>query len=159
MAATGTTVSRWVVLLAAGLLLGACGGDGDDGGDGDPSPAPDAPTEALLTIQNMAFSPANLAVRPGQTVRVRNLDAMEHSVTSQSAPNTFTPGAVAGVSFDTGIFGRGDRTFVIPASAPVGTLISYFCRVHPGTMANTGVLTVRAAGDSSPVPPDPPPGY
>ncbi|HET9451510.1 MAG TPA: hypothetical protein VFO83_11530, partial [Aggregicoccus sp.] len=107
MAAKGKTVGKWVVLLAAGLLLGACGGDDGDG-DGEPSPAPGAPAEAILTIQNLTFSPANLAVRPGQTVRVRNLDAVTHSVTSQSAPNTFTPGAVAGVSFDTGNF-TGER--------------------------------------------------
>ena len=157
MRAKGTTAAGLVMLVAAGLLLGSCGGDDDDGGD--PSPAPGAPAEAVITIQNMAFSPANLAVRPGQTVRVRNLDAMEHSVTSQAAPNTFTPGAVAGISFDTGNFGAGERTFVIPANAPVGTLVSYFCRVHPGSMANTALITVRAAGDSSPTPTDPPPGY
>ena len=160
MAATGTAVGRWVTLVAAGLLLAACSGGGDDdGGNGDPNPAPTPPTEAVITIQNLAFSPANLAVRPGQTVRVRNLDAMEHSVTSQSNPGDFTPGAVGGVSFDTGNFGTGERTFVIPSSAAVGTLISYFCRTHPGSMANTAVLTVRAAGDNSPVPDDPPPGY
>jgi plastocyanin len=147
-----------LVALAAtaALLLGACGGDDDDGGD--PSPAPGAPSEAVLTIQNLTFSPANLAVRPGQTVRVRNLDAMTHSVTSQSEPNTFVPGAVAGVSFDTGNF-TGETTFVLDANAPAGTLISYFCRTHPGAMANTGVITVRAAGDSTPVPTEPPPGY
>ena len=158
MKATGrTTVGRLALLVAAALVLGACGGD-DDGDDGDPSPAPDAPAEAVLTIQNLTFSPANLAVRPGQTVRVRNLDNMTHSVTSQSAPNTFTPGAVAGISFDTGNF-TGESTFVIPASAVAGTLVPYYCRTHPGSMANTGVITVRAAGDDTPVPTDPPPGY
>jgi plastocyanin len=150
-----TTVTRALGLL---LLLAACSSDGDGGGDGDPNDAPGAPTEAVLTIQNLTFSPANLGVRPGQTVRVRNLDAMTHSVTSQSAPNQFTPGAVAGVSFDTGNF-TGEQTFVIPASAAVGTLVPYYCRTHPGSMANTGVLTVRAASDSTPTPVDPPPGY
>lgn len=156
MMATGTAVGRFVALVAAGLLIAACGGDDDD--DGGPSPAPSPPSEAVLTIQNLTFSPANLAVRPGQTVRVRNLDAMTHSVTSQTEPNTFVPGAVAGVSFDTGNF-TGETTFVLSPSAPVGTLISYFCRTHPGSMANTGVITVRASGDNTPVPDDPPPGY
>jgi plastocyanin len=141
------------------LLLAACGGGGSTGSPNpSPSPAPGASGEAVLTIQNMAFSPANLAVTPGQTVRVRNLDAMTHSVTSQSAPNTFQPGAVAGISFDTGAF-TGERTFVIPSSAAVGTLVPYYCITHPGAMANTGVLTVRAADDETPAPTEPPIGY
>ena len=156
MGRTGRT--GWGRVLGL-LLLAACSGGDDDGGGGpSPSPAPSPPGEAVLTIQNFAYSPANLGVTPGQTVRVRNLDTMAHSVTSQSAPGQFTPGAVAGVSFDTGAF-TGERTFVIPASAPPGTLIPYYCIPHPGQMANTGVITVRAAGDSTPVPEDPPPGY
>ncbi|MBF5042973.1 hypothetical protein FGE12_11290 [Aggregicoccus sp. 17bor-14] len=150
------TTGLWAVAVTGWLVLSACGGSSYGGGN--PSPSPSNPNEAVLTIQNMAFSPANLAVVPGQTVRVRNLDAMAHSVTSQSAPNQFRPGAVNGISFDTGAF-TGERTFVIPTSAAVGTLVPYFCTVHPGTMANTGVITVRAAGDTTPPPTDPPPGY
>jgi plastocyanin len=152
----GQTAKR---VVAAAMVLGlalACGGDS---GGGTPNPAPSPPSnEAVLTIQNMAFSPANLAVRPGQTVRVRNLDAMTHSVTSQTQPNTFRPGAVNGVSFDTGNF-TGERTFVLSASATAGMVISYFCMTHPGTMANTGAITVQAPNDPNPVPPEPPPGY
>ena len=149
----------WVLVL--GLLLVACSSS-DDGGDGDgnpnPSPAPN-PNEAVLTIQNFTFSPANLAVNPGQTVRVRNQDgSMGHSVTSQSAPRTFTPGGVAGVSFNTGIF-TGEATFTIPGNAPAGTIIPYYCIPHTSQMRNTGVITVRASGDPTPVPTDPPPGY
>jgi plastocyanin len=155
MGRTAGAAAAVVVMVALGLAA-ACGGDGDGG---TPSPAPSPPSgEAVLTIQNFTFTPANLAVRPGQTVRVRNLDAMAHSVTSQSEPNTFRPGAVAGISFDTGAF-NGERTFVMPTTAAAGTLIPYFCTVHPGGMANTGVITVRAAGDTNPVPPEPPPGY
>lgn len=145
------TVTRALGLLL--LLAGCSGGDG-----GGPDEAPGAPTEVVLTIQNLTFSPANLGVRPGQTVRVRNLDAMTHSVTSQSAPGQFTPGSVSGISFDTGVF-TGERTFALPSSAPVGTRISYYCRTHPGSMANTALITVVAANDNTPVPEDPPPGY
>ena len=147
--------------VAVTMVLGLAAACGGGYGGTTPNPAPNPPSnsgEALITIQNLTFTPANLGVRPGQTVRVRNLDAMTHSVTSQSQPNTFRPGAVDGISFDTGNF-TGERTFVMPATAAAGTIIPYFCTTHPGTMANTGVITVRAPNDTTPVPVEPPPGY
>ncbi len=82
-------------------------------------------------------------VAPSTVVRVRNLDAMPHSVTSESAARTFVPGAVNGISFDTGAF-TGEQTFTIPANAPVGTVVPYFCSVHTSAMANDGVITISA---------------
>ena len=61
----------------------------------------------------MSFSPLDLAVPPGATVTVVTPD-MEHSVTSEAAPEQYTPGAVAGISFDTGVF-IGQKSFTIPA--------------------------------------------
>jgi plastocyanin len=128
---------RMAVLLM--LVVTACGGDDGDDGDGD------TPTEATLVIRGSTFIPGNLSVRPGMTVRVKNEDAMTHSVTSQATAGAFTPGGVSGVSFDTGVFGAGERTFVIPASAAVGTVIPYYCATHTSTMANAGQLTVAAS--------------
>lgn len=99
----------------------------------------------MIDIQNFAFSPANLDVPAGSTVTVTNADAVPHTVTSQSAPGAFTPGGVAGVSFDTGsIAGGASGTFTIPAGAPVGTVVPYYCTVHLGGMANAGQITVTA---------------
>jgi plastocyanin len=129
---------RSVLLMTALLGIPTCGrrdellarGMGGDGGG------------AQIVIQNFTFSPAQLEVAPGDTVEVQNLDSMPHSVTSQSAPGTFTPGAVEGVSFDTGPF-SGSASFTIPASARHGMTIPYFCTVHRSAMANSGSITIR----------------
>jgi plastocyanin len=104
----------------------------------------------------MAFEPLILQVAPGAVVTVRSLDlGMAHSVTSQSAPGTFTRGAVAGVSFDTGAF-VGTRTFTIPASAPVGTTVPYYCSTHLSTMVtpNGELRIVSAPATVTNPPPD-----
>jgi plastocyanin len=95
-----------------------------------------------ITIQNFAFSPSNLAVPPGATVTVVNQDSAPHSVTSESAMGNFTPGSVSGVSFDTGSFTAGQRTFAIPASAAMGTVVPYYCSVHKSTMPQ-GTVTIQ----------------
>ncbi len=100
-----------------------------------------------ITISNLSYSPLNLDVPPGRTVNVVNRDGMPHSVTSEAASGAYVPGAVAGVSFDTGNFqGSTPATFDIPATAAEGTVIPYYCKTHLGTM-NTpnGTITVRAA--------------
>ncbi len=127
----------WVSLA---LLVGAAASDAGSAGTG---PA----GGAVITIQNLTFSPANLEVAPGATVTVRNLDKMPHTVTSQAKAGSFTPGAVSGVSFDTGNF-TGEKTFTIPPTAPAGTVIPYFCRVHKGGMKNSGTVTVVGGSGS-----------
>jgi plastocyanin len=96
----------------------------------------------VITIQDFAYSPADLRVAPGATVTVRNLDSALHSVTSESKPGSYTPGSVAGVSFDTGTFPREERTFKVPSNAPLGTVVPYYCTVHKGTMRNEGRITI-----------------
>lgn len=136
-------MQTWGLMLMLGVLLGACSSDstppGDGGGGGDGN---DAGVEAVITIEDFTFIPDNLQVMPGTTVRVINRDAAPHSVTSESTEGSFTPGAVNGVSFDTGSF-NGERTFTVPASAPSGTVVPYFCTVHLGGMRNTGHITVQ----------------
>lgn len=100
---------RGAIWGAVVATMVACGGGSSDGGgggsstDGTPPTAPTGtPTvnpsgSKVITIQGMAFSPLRLEVAPGATVTVRNLDDMVHSVTSESAPGTFRPGAANGV--------------------------------------------------------------
>jgi plastocyanin len=127
----------------------------------------DSPTMGpgyYVSIANLRFSPLDLKAPPGATVTVLNDDSMEHSVTSEATVGAFTPGAVAGVSFDTGAF-TGDTTFVLPANAPNGTVIPYFCTVHTSTMATpNGSITVDVhaqpqAAPGTPVTPGPGMGY
>jgi plastocyanin len=114
---------------AALVLVGACGLE---------TPVP--PSGPTITIQSFAYAPAELTVDPGATITVQNLDPEPHSVTSESALGQYTPGAVAGVSFDTGAFAAGTRTITIPSSAPHGTVVPYYCSVHTSGMAQGHVM-------------------
>jgi plastocyanin len=136
-------------ILTAGtiaFLAAGCGGSSSAG------TTVTLPPGYYVTITGMAFSPLDLAVPPGATVTVVNRDAMGHSVTSEAAPGAYTPGEVAGVVFDTGIF-LGTKSFTIPASAPEGTVVPYFCQSHLATMVTPNAsITVRASATPGPGP-------
>jgi hypothetical protein len=72
-----------------------------------------------------------------------NMDPFAHTVTSEAHEGDFVAGAVNGVAFDTGAF-TGTMTITIPTTAPVGTVIPYFCNIHKAAMANRGVVTIVA---------------
>lgn len=124
-----------------GGVTGAGGGGGsavDAGGDGSV-----APTATNVLIQNFMYMPVTFTVAPGASVVVHNTDTMPHSMTSESATGNFTPGAVNGVQFDTGPIAPGSSgTFTIPANAPHGTMIPFFCTVHTRGMQE-GMITVQ----------------
>jgi plastocyanin len=84
------------------------------------------PGSAQIGIDNFAFTPRELAVRPGQTVSWINHDDVPHRI--QSATGAFAPSAV----LDT----KGTYALTLPA---VGEY-PYFCSLHP-TM--TGKILVR----------------
>ena len=122
--------SKWALALA---LLGACGGG-----------TPTAETSGqVISIQGLDFTPLNVTVAPGGTVTVRNVDGILHSLTSEATMGNFSPGAVNGVSFDTGLFSTGDKTITIPADAAPGTIVPYFCRFHLSMMPQ-GTITVQS---------------
>jgi plastocyanin len=121
---------------ACGLFLAACGST--------PSAANGGNT-FLIIISSLSYIPQNLTVPPGATIVVLNEDPIPHSVTSEAAAGAFTPGPVAGVSFDTSVPSNAQTTFEIPSTAPDGTVIPFFCTVHKGVMATpNGSITVRA---------------
>jgi len=140
------------------VLLAACGGSYRTATSA-PSSGGVTASGYFITISNLTYSPLNLAVPPGATVTVMNDDGMLHSVTSESAPGAFTPGSVAGVSFDTGEFASGTSSFTVPASAANGTIIPYYCTFHKaGMMTPNGTITVSTSAAPSPAPaPTPPP--
>lgn len=132
------------MLLAIGMLI-ACGGSGggvSGGGGSGGGPADAGSAASTITIRGYAYSPTNLTVAPGTTITVVNLDSVSHSVTSESAAGQFTPGAVNGVSFDTGLF-TGQHAFTVPNSAPSGTVIPYYCTSHKSMMATRGQITIQ----------------
>ena len=130
-----------VLGVGFGLLAAGCGEDSEGDASG-----------FYVSIAGLAFSPLQLAVPPGATVTVLNRDAEAHTVTSEAAAGDFTPGAVAGISFDTGPF-TGRATFTIPPSAPEGTVIPYYCGTHLHTMVTpTGTIRIAAGAQPAPEP-------
>ncbi|HUK65755.1 MAG TPA: hypothetical protein VLV17_02925 [Anaeromyxobacteraceae bacterium] len=103
----------------------------------------------LITIENLAFTPQHLEAPPGATVLVLNLDPFEHWVRSEAAPESYVFGAVNGVSFDTGPF-ESATAFSIPQSAPIGTVVPYYCQIHEASMLDAPDLTVVAPDAGTP---------
>ncbi|HEX8908182.1 MAG TPA: hypothetical protein VF805_03205 [Anaeromyxobacteraceae bacterium] len=150
-------LGRRVALLAAASLAAACGGssnsgmvnttstsDGGTGADGGTTA-----TTVTVHIRNLAFSPENPSAPAGATVDVVNDDSPTvHSMTSEATAGSYTPGAVGGVSFDTGLF-TGTRSFTIPSTAVTGTVIPFYCRNHLGMMVDASKLQLTIGPASS----------
>lgn len=88
-------------------------------------PAPTAPTQSsnTVTIQNFAFSPATLTIKPGTTVTWINQDTVTHNIKSASFNSPeLSQGASYQFKFDN-----------------PGTY-SYSCGIHPSM---TGTIKVE----------------
>jgi plastocyanin len=100
-------------LMALALIAGisGCGGSGGDG-----STAGSASAKAV-SIENFAYSPANLTVAKGTSVKFTNGDATNHTATATDAS-----------ALDTGTIAPGKSktaTFETPGT------YQYFCSFHP----------------------------
>jgi len=117
-----------VTVVAAALLLSACGGgSGSGSGSGAAGRTTASPVATnSLTISNFMFSPMRATVAPGSTVKVTNKDSVTHTLTA------------AGGQFNTGDIGPGQtKTFTAPMNA--GTY-NYICNIH---QYMTGAIVVR----------------
>lgn len=113
-------------LLVAAVLavgLGACGGDdGGDGGDGAAPPAgPKA--DATVKLQAATFSPADVKVPVGGTVRFDWAGGVQHNVVFEDGQSKLQSKGTYSKTFDA-----------------AGTF-PYHCEVHPTTMK--GNVTVE----------------
>ena len=81
----------------------------------------------LVEIENFAFSPKTITVAAGEKITVTNNDVAGHTFTSDD-----------GVSFDTGIIGKGQSKVVVAPSEPGE--YPFHCTPHPNT---TGKLIVQ----------------
>jgi plastocyanin len=156
---------RQLILASALALASACGGPTSTTTPASAMPTPPiSPAGAtVITIKDLNFIPLDLTVAPGATITVQNLDGIDHSVTSEAAIGHFSPGAVNGVSFDTGVFSMGEKTIAVPADAAPGTVVPHFCRVHLAMMPQ-GTITVQTGATTSQSPTaspasPPPAGY
>jgi plastocyanin len=118
----------WLGLVGAVLLAG-CG--------------PVDTHEVRVTIFDFHYSPTHVRVKPGQTVRVLNLDTAPHSATSAPSPGRLVPGESDGIAFDTGLFRGAERTFTIPEDAAPGSVVPFFCTAHQDFQHGVGRLIVE----------------
>ncbi len=107
-----------IVKIAAALLLTA----GLLGLSGCPRNTTPTGVTHDVAIRGMEYSPNDLTIAVGDTVRWTNLDAVVHTVTSGD-PST----GDAGVLFDSGNLAP-DQTFTFRFTQ-AGTY-QYFCRIH-----------------------------
>jgi len=116
--------------MALGLVVAGCGGDDDDDGGGGAAATTEQPADeggggggggaggAEVTMEGIAFKPAQVTISAGDTVTWTNNDSAGHDVTGDD----FKSG-------DAGGLGQGDtfeHTF-----EEAGTF-DYVCTVHPG---------------------------
>lgn len=81
-----------------------------------------------VTMQNIAYQPANMQVRVGTTVTWTNQDSVPHSVTFKNGMK------------DSGLFTLGQSfsyTFTTPGT------YQYYCTVHPSMIATITVVSWR----------------
>jgi plastocyanin len=129
--------------LALGLSLAVIAGCGESGSTSLSGPPPDA--GATIVIQGYAYSPLELTVDAGTVIAVHNLDEHVHTVTSESSDNAFIPGRASGVAFDSGnVDGNAWGAFTVPADAPSGATLPYYCATHgAGMKTPNGHIHVR----------------
>ncbi len=128
----GLRVTAVAALLAVAVLIG-------------PVQAPaGAQLEAAVNIQGFAFTPADLTVSAGTTVRWTQSDSALHTVTS-SVPDAANAGAV----FRSESLGAGEAfSFTFSESG----VFPYFCEIHPRMR---GMVTVTGEAPAAGGEPEP----
>jgi len=120
------------LILGLGTIAAGCGGD--DGGSGGGGSAPSGESSGgtgEVSMEGIAFEPADITVKTGDTVTWTNNEAVGHDVTKEggSGPDFSSgePGAMQeGDTFE--------QTFDMPG------MIEYVCTVHSNM---TGTVTVE----------------
>ena len=126
-------MARWLALLLActalGLVAAGCGGDDDeDEGGGGGAATTEEPAGGgggggggggtAVSMEGIAFSPAEVTVAVGDTVTWTNNDPAGHDVTADSFSSGDPGGLAEGDTFE--------HTFEEAGS------FDYVCTVHPG---------------------------
>lgn len=138
---------RYLTLFAFSICFAAC--TSSNTGASEPSTGGASGLDAAnpgpytIVIEQFAYVPARLDIPAGETLWIVNRDVEKHSVTSETKAGDFVAGAVGGVQFDSGMVNPdATASLTLSASAPVGTVIPYFCTVHKSTMGE-GQLTIQ----------------
>jgi plastocyanin len=123
-------MARWLALLLAcmalGLVVAGCGGDDDEdegGGGGaatteEPAGGGGGGGGTAVSMEGIAFNPAEVTVGAGDTVTWTNNDSVGHDVTADEFSSGDPGGLAQGDTFE--------HTFEEAGS------FDYVCTVHPG---------------------------
>lgn len=103
MLAAGRRPLRLVLVVVVAVTLGACGTNKDDRAAGG------------ITIQDFAFNPSPLVATVGDSIRVLNVDGVDHTLTADD-------GSVATGRIASG----GDDTITVTRPG----LTAYHCAIH-----------------------------
>jgi len=107
-----------IIMLIMACMVAGC--SSSQNAPTSPSVAPTINTDAnSITIENFAFNPATLTIKPGSKVSWTNRDGVDHTIVSDSgSPVLFKSEALAtGASFS--------FTFTQPGT------YAYYCSIHP----------------------------
>jgi plastocyanin len=128
---------RIAVLLVACLALVAVGcGSSKKSSGGTSTPAPSTSSSSsssggggavTVGMKNIQFTPKDVTVKVGQTIKFVNDEDVPHNVKAQS-----------GATFSSNTFGKGGSFEFTPKKAGK---ISYVCTIHAPNMA--GTITVQ----------------
>jgi plastocyanin len=120
---------------------------------GEPTPPP--PAQAGVTQITMLsgaavsgapdYDPDDATVPLGNKVVWNNADTVPHTATSGSGPEDAESAAL----FDTGIVNGGEKSSEIEIEGDVGTVIPYYCIVHPYMTSQLTIAEADANGGSS----------
>jgi plastocyanin len=115
-----------MLVACAALVLAGCGGGGNSNSNSSSTSTPAASGNTVtIDMKNIQFSPKDVTVKVGQTVKWVNQDTVQHDVKANS-----------GATFKSDLFGNG-KSYEWKADK-AGT-VKYVCTVHPGM---DGTLTV-----------------
>ena len=109
---TGVAAASAAAVLAPGSMTAALAGQ-------------DGPREHHVEIHKFKFSPAELTVKPGDTITWTNHDIAPHTATARDK------------TWDTGTIKKGEAGSIV-ATADMPT--DYFCRFHPQMKASLKLL-------------------
>jgi plastocyanin len=119
------------LVLAFGAIAAGCGGDGEESGGGAPAGESSGGGAGEVSMKGLAFEPADITVKVGDTITWTNDEAVGHDVTKEGGPGPeFSSG-------DPGAMQEGDtfeQTFEQPGT------IEYVCTVHSNM---TGTVNVE----------------
>lgn len=148
---------RTMKMMAAILMLGACGGEGEVPETTEtPGPTPPAvvtgtgtrhEVQMVMNGSEYLYQPAALTIKPGDTVVFRGVTGGYHNVqfwpdsvaqTAQAALDAVVPNRMGLLS--TNLVAEGDSLVFTFTGVPAGRY-PYFCLPHQA-MGMTGVLTI-----------------